>query len=634
MNAAELVDLSALEQIRPAALDPATWLGNLEALRESQPDVAARVERAVLPAAWIPAAGLDGFLTWRVEERAAAPAWLSGSASPQVRAAGLLATYHGGEGNVALPTVASGAEAALLLARLPAHRAVLVFESDEAQLRAVLQTQQFGDAIRAGRLYFVDRTSDGRALEALLAAHVGLLPPAQLVGAGLVPPPLLNALSAMLESVALSVTSARNDLLRNRSTNCGPQQNGPQRNGPQQSGPQPPSAAFPDRPSHDPTAALATESQTPRLAIISSSPDPDAAMAARAMARAAGELGWGATACCADAPRRVGALATARELDDFSPAIHLFLNDAAIADALVPARKSFVFLADANRIPQSFRSDCTYLLASPEIARRARQIAPPGARLREWYWAVEESPPSPADRARESAASVWIVADLPADDAAGIDQPTHQQLWRAAAQAAARGAGRGELRSAALLAEAQRVCRLELADAVLRERMLGAIAERVIPAALLRASAERLRAGRVVGVVGAGWEPWLAAATRRTVGDQGVCRPALIADSWRTAPWRDTPACFVFLDGGDPLHPALLTAALHGRVVILCESASRLNDRLGGVLCAPEHVAAVTSPENLPESLLASASIVAPARKHLLANHTWPRRLSRIISEI
>jgi hypothetical protein len=103
-----------------------TYRRNFEALRAVDPERAAAVEAAAVPADLQSAVGRDGSATYRCSNSEGASPWFGGSSMPRVSAAALVERTAGQAGNVLMPLPATGAEVAALLASRAAYEALFV----------------------------------------------------------------------------------------------------------------------------------------------------------------------------------------------------------------------------------------------------------------------------------------------------------------------------------------------------------------------------------------------------------------------------------------------------------------------------------------------------------------------------
>jgi hypothetical protein len=148
-------DLRQLDAAAPFSPDPAVLQHNLTALQSAAPELAKTLQSATPPPDWDAVVALDGTPTYRCRAADGAVTWHTASAVPGERARASFRELNVPDRNLALPTIATGAELLELLERTPPTVAVFVFEPDPAALVAILRLLDFSDAVKAGRCVFV-----------------------------------------------------------------------------------------------------------------------------------------------------------------------------------------------------------------------------------------------------------------------------------------------------------------------------------------------------------------------------------------------------------------------------------------------------------------------------------------------
>lgn len=602
-SSTQVASLALADDAPPAALDPDVWARNLAAIGVEDSRLATELQNVNLPETWRPVLALDGFATWRLELPEQPPVWLGQTAAPLTRAGGLLARAEFAPRNYALPTAATGAELHILLQRLPVLLAVYVFEADIRALAAVLRLHDVSQAVTRGRCIFV---APGRELEAVdhtLATHPGLMPPAEILLPDLVSPARQAELRRIGEELHRRCERQRTDEMKR----C--------------------QAAL--------TTLPAAPSATPRLAILSLTGSPTADAAAESIRHAAAALGWTAAALTVTEPRHMHPLIHVRHLAEFRPDLLLCVNHGPTRLPVAVRATTCVWVHDETALPTSDEAHpARYLAATPRVvaALESAGVAPPA--ILPWYWACEAD--SVAD---ESGAGddVLLVADLPdtRPESCGIAAPTHRQLWERARQLVVRGWQTPRiLRPDLLLTQAQRETGVELEDAVLRDTVLQLV-ERVLIGAVVAEQVARAileDAGRLL-VLGRGWD---------RAGLAGILCVGSHLGDWPAGAARPRPRACLFAGHRDPLHPALVRIAARGWPLALHRpGGASLTGALGGVLRPDEHFEPFTDVGELRRALKlmrgtspAAQTRAARARQHVVANHSFARRLETLLQAL
>jgi hypothetical protein len=535
MSAVE-VQLNRLDEGREFLPDPVVWSDNLAAIEHGTPQLAHALRDAPLPPHWRPARGLCGAPTYRIEPPGAPAAWLSGTAVPSVRAEAFLNAAPTDQ-NLALPTIAAGAELSLLLARLAPWHAVFVMEPDLAQLAAVLRIVPLAAAIAGRRCLISPPGAEQPYLLALLGDAPGLLPPRRILKLPGATAERVEALRQVCEAVAAQVSQERAARMTALAARRRPARGG-----------------------------------EVRLAVLATRDDARAHGAARRLAQAASSLAWAVEPCVADTPVAVDPLAHAEALARFEPSVVLIVNGHDDAWSAMGASASGAAEDGARRAawwlsprPEEWRApgvrDTLHLAATPRVLAGMRAAGLSDHDLLAWYWAAgDEAAPSP-DQPFD-AARVVLVADSPDDAPAarGIDQPTHKQLWAAIRELAADAWREGRPWTPLQLmtqAEARSGVRIEAAP---RGNWLRLVESVAIPAAR---AAGALRVAHAEGcrvvACGTGWKakPGVSVASERD-----LYRPDAAA-----------PLAIVFMPACDPLHPLLPEAAARAWPVAMLRTA-------------------------------------------------------------
>ncbi|MEW6252339.1 MAG: hypothetical protein AB1716_16995 [Planctomycetota bacterium] len=629
--------ISLAEHDRPRAVQlvAAVWQRNLDALAHEQPEFSNELRGLAVPSAWRPVLGLDGAPTYRLEPVGQAPVWLGGTAAPRTRASGLLACFDPAGKNPALAGCWAGAEAELLLARLPGHYVVFVFEVDAHVLAAVLRIRDFSAAIRAGRCIFIPPGREAAGLAALLARYPGLLPPGDIVLPDLVPAERVETLRTVCTqamSDALTARQARLDALqRSRAVDVGTAKF---------------NFAVPlnfaaSRPQDHTQAA-------PRLAVLALGPAPGEHELAGMVAGAACQLGWPA-AVSTLGPRDAHPLVHAERLAALGPSLTLCIGHARNPLPLwLPGVVCAWVLDEATAQNAALTTDVLYLAASPLVAGVLRERVPAGGEVMDWFWAVPDGsgdgisgPDARGPPALEIGESVVLVADLPdtRPGAWGVTHSTHRLLWERLRTILAREWERSKVPAAeGLLLRAERETGLELRDAELRAGLLRLVEHVLLPATYAEQVARALvRLAGGVAVAGRGWELLNLAGLRPCGADLRPCGAELRAPPPAAERGHIRQVC-VLAGRRDPLCPGLLAFGAGGWPLIIHDPGHRtLVGGLGGVLEAGRHYESFADTAQLQARLRLVREAAEPARRravrtqeHLRERHTYARRLCEL----
>ncbi|MBL8880835.1 MAG: hypothetical protein JNG88_17110, partial [Phycisphaerales bacterium] len=519
--------LDALDNPHPLTIDPAMFDRNLAAIMIDQPALADLLRSASLPSAWRPVFALDEWPTWRCESPGEPASWLCDSAVPRTRADALLSIYQPGELNATLPTIACGAELALLLERLPHHKAVFVFERDEAELAAVLRVVDFSAAIIAGRCILLHSDQFDAALADYLDRWPALLPPGNIMLIPGIAEEHVQSLRVIVERFAGERLAAR-------------------------------SREFDQ---------IVTARRAPaadaglRFGIFCGAPQRGAEPVSAAIGHAARQIGVNASEFVIHGPRDVHPLAAARWAEAFQPTIVLCVGHR--AELLPPNVKGATYewlwskasnlQIDSGRATQTLfsrRSDAAELQQEDFRSRFLPVCA--DDRLRAF---------ASANAARLSLNAICIVADRPLDDDETLArmQPTHQLLWKHMRQGVRAAWDSGQATSGtSLLAAAEKSTGITIGDDAMRPLFIDAIERVLLTGAICGdaiALANELRL--TVMSIGGGWcdvEGVTALGDDIVTAREEICR---IVDA-------NVGAWFVFASGADAWPTALPNAMIAG----------------------------------------------------------------------
>lgn len=542
--AAETLELSTLDALRPITPDPTLLPRNLAALSAVAPDLAQRLSCTAPPEGWRPARALDGFVSYRCERAGAAPAWAAGTALPLDRAEALLRDYHCGELNATLPGIAAGAELVRLLETLPATNAVFVFEPDLRQLAAVLTLADFSAALRSLRCVLVPPDDPEAFLERLLLRFPGLLPPGNILRLPECDTAHLATVRDLCTRIATRFAGerqARLEVLR--------------------ATPQAESAA----------------GGRERLAVLVFAAEPMELAFAEHCVSAATELGWESELTVRSGPTWAQPLGLAERCAAFRPTRVLVVNPCGPLTPLPwPSATGLWHFHASATPPVAEHLNVCHLAASPEIAARLRAAGVAPEQVMELHWPALSSAAEsaiPANPLAGSELGVLVCGDFgdPRDSANGVEQPTHKLAWHHLGTAIGRAWDRGAgLDADHLLAGVERETGLRIEHAATRRHLLDRAADALIPAIVGERMIQTLRKhGFRTCALGKGWDLCTPQPADTIPGS--IFTPAGRARIRAIAPLAAlAPA------GSDPFSPELPTLAAIGVPVLAHKSSAAL----------------------------------------------------------
>ncbi|NOT01605.1 MAG: glycosyltransferase family 1 protein [Phycisphaerales bacterium] len=534
----------------PHSFDPRTLSANLDALRESNPDLARRMADLTVPSNVEPTIARDGSPTCRRGDAAGRPVFLGRTTMPRIRAVALVEVFAPDGHNVLLPAIGAGYEANELLRRTADHCAVFVHEPDLLDFRLALSLIDLSGWLRRRRL--IPLTSDDLATElgAFLDAHPGFEFPHRV----LIPPHLdrrrIDPLRADLQQLAARVNHAQADRVRRHA------------------------AAL---------AILAAEPRTDHpVVLLSVDPRPGTINAARAIAAAAERIGWHTMTCLPDQPDRCHAAARIQALVEHTAGAALLINCG--WGPLLPHIPPILpvatwLLPDARLLPgvtDGFSPRHLVFAATPDTAQQAVACGANPARVRPLDIAIDERTFRPADTASAPQFDVACFADLhslePAD--CGLSLESHLRLWQSVIAAAARQPWAAP---ESVLSDAERLAGVALSEDHLRQQFDILLRRRVFPTLRARGIVEHLAAlGFDIRVFGNGWHQSRVPAERTFTKPSDAAERNAVYNSAQivVCPSNDPPAgqvgmeaaaagaCVVRYAGGDdePARPQLLDA--------------------------------------------------------------------------
>ncbi len=602
------VQLSRLDEYRPAALDPQIWSRNLAALSIEQPVLADELRSVELPQTWRPALALDDAVTFRLEVAGQPPEWLASTAAPRTRAEAMLSGFDAAGRNLALPSVGAGTELRYLLQHLPALVAVFAFESDLGRLAAALRIVDVSKDISGGRCVFIRPQHEKKDLTDVLVRYPGLAAPAHLLLPDLHPPARIEQLRALCEEVGRDIGERRVKLLCDLSAKA-------------RSAPEPASE--------------------PRLAVLALTADRSTHVLAGSLERAARQLGWPVLVRTTADARNVHPLPHCCALVEFGPTLTVCVNHPRSLLPLIPDGRVCCWLHDERSVPAAMPDEDTlYLAATPRVAEALRRAGARPDAVVDWFWGCDIGTATgpgadaarPEDRGSQPA---LLFGDLPDDRPTtyGVTQPTHRRLWQHLRSAAARvwESPKG-LETDRLLTRAERESGVQITDRALRADLLRIIEGALLPGVALEQIAQTVAAAAALHVIGRGWQ-------RLALGN---CQ--ILASDLLELPDCGSglhPQAAIFAGPGGPLGPALLHAAASGwPLLVHCPGGRPLGPALGDVLRPTQHFEPFTTLGELRRALQAVRDAcsavrqrVERVRRHVREHHSYTHRLE-VLTEV
>lgn len=522
--------LANFDDAPPLTIDPAVFDRNLAAISAEQPALAAQLRAEPLPITWRPVLALDDWPTWRCEGPGRAAEWLCDTAVPRTRADALLSIYQPGDLNATLPGIACGAELALLLERLPAHKGIYVFERDPAALSAVLRVVDVSADISSGRCVILHSDDLAEPLAAHLQRWSAMLPPGNIMLIPGVGDEHIAALRAIVERFATerlaNQTRELDQLLAARV---------------------------------EPVSAEAR-----RIGIFCGAPQRGAINIAEAISHAAATAGWNTSTFLVRGPRDVHPLAAARWAAAFRPSATLCIGHRA---ALLPKNISgekfeWLWMADENKPTESAVYHRTFA-ASEIVAERIANSCPSATGTQPLFFAADErlADYSGINQKSTHFDGLCLIGDRPLDDDEHLAkmQPTHQLLWRHLRDAV-RSAWRDArpLDGETLLSAAERLTGVRIGESSVRPLFIDAVDRVLIPNVIvetaIRAARER---GLRVWAIGGGWQ---AVEFVDYLGDDVITAQNEI----RMLCSRPAGVLAIFPYSNEPWPPALLNVMIAG----------------------------------------------------------------------
>lgn len=614
----DFLNLAELDCTPRADLLPSIWMDNLEALSADQPDFASRLQELTLPDFWRPVAGLDGFPTWRIEPEGQPPSWLAGTAAPLARAEGLLRLDLLKDKNPALPTIAVGAELKLLLDRLDNRQAVYVFERAFKTLVPVLRLVDFSADIRAGRCIFVPPFNEEVILSELLSKYPGLLPPGILISLPNQPDERLTELCDLCERVSHRTSEVRHQRMKSLAI-CEP----------------------------EPLSV----NKKPNFAVLAFGADQRSYKLAANLADSASAIGWRACSRIAAGPREIHSIIHHEELSRFTPNLVIAVGH---SPGSFPIGETCILCQWHVKLHE-IASNCSsdnyhHLAASPDMMEELRRFGVPKSRIHKFFWALPQlpaTPTSPGVNFGESGNSkcVALIGDIFDTSAAacGIEQPTHQQLWKQIDETAHERCFTSDiLYPESLLRKGEIASGVKISDASLRERFLRIVKHVLIPTVVLQTISQRLTdEGYEVHAVGKGWRRCSDKQIKHLADDIGQIGSQAPARQAIAPPVR-LPGIAIFANPIDALQRAMFDAIAMGSALLIFNPAPRaLTEKIGGILSPRAHYQPFAQFRELKEAINRLREEPDQRRRqaertleHVSTHHTYGQRLENLLHEL
>lgn len=462
---------------------------NLAVLRSTQAEIAALVERVVIPDSVTSEMGRDGSSTFVLTDENGRREWLGRSSMPTISAEALYGECSYDGSNVCLPGIMTGVELLVLAERLPVQCAIFVVEPDSLRLHLAMQLYDYSPLIAAGRAVFLDASDLDASLRRFFTDHPGYEIPRTLFTGALRAPAKIAELQRRFESAGEGATQAQAEAL----VTCAERIR---------------RRSFADVPA------------APRTALVSVDQRLDALEQGRRLARGLSTLGAPHAVCLADAAERCHAVAGLRAIDSIQADVVLCVNVGAERwRGLLPQDLPIgAIMLGVEAVPKAVIGALSprdlVFAASREVEQAAIENGLPPERCRRFDPAVddvclpqlEEHPSNSASREFEAT----IVADVPDDRAEpnGVTLSSHVALWNSLVALAGRTVDRTNLCSPAeLLRRAERESGVAIDGEDLRRFFEDAARRRIVPAACARAARASLAGDRLrVALCGASWD--------------------------------------------------------------------------------------------------------------------------------
>lgn len=584
---------------------------NLRTLRVRQPDAAQTLDFTPLPPNINFTTGRDGSPTCLLPADGDRRRWFGGSSMPSVSAEAAFSTYQSDGRNVALPGILTGQAPLVLLKRLPQHTAIFVVEPTTSQLKIALHLRDYSVEIEKGRLVFLLGQGEEFVLgvRRFFEQHPGYEIPVHLLTVIQQSTSAVAGLQRQLEEAgqaAMDVHARRvEDQVRRLIQAVIPRE-------------------------------IPAE---PRLAILSVDPNEETQQHVERTRRALLDLGWHHDICIPNAPQRCHVSQRLQTVLDINADFILLVNsNAGAMRSFLPPHCAIANWYTPNAHVQPNQEDAlfereAFFASSAQNVDALVRAGVPADRIHECPPAADHTvfrPATPGSHERSHNA-IDVLLDIPDDrpESWRVDLASHVALWNAIRHTVQQSADRYRIDVAdTFLEDAQRISGTTLKDPKIRDHFLTLTKSCIAPAALARATIERIRrAGLSISIWGGHWSP--TANRPASLGQDDYHGPIPTGDSLRDVIRR---ARWILIPN---LSPALVSTALDALVSgtrIACRHCDTPFDRLyPGLSDATRHFNFYETADQLLKTILDDVgNTAAQTQAEILEKHTIAQRLITI----
>ena len=146
---------------------------NLEALAARDKELAQTIATVEIPAEVEMAAARDGSVSFRIRQADGRRRWLGNSSVPVIAAQAHLGRIKPGQANLVMCGLGCGMEAQMLLEKMPPYQALLVVEAEWLNLNLVFRLRDLTEFLANGRLVLLCGDEPGQLLEDFYRRHSG-----------------------------------------------------------------------------------------------------------------------------------------------------------------------------------------------------------------------------------------------------------------------------------------------------------------------------------------------------------------------------------------------------------------------------------------------------------------------------
>ncbi|HUW82427.1 MAG TPA: glycosyltransferase [Phycisphaerae bacterium] len=502
-----------------------TFARNIDALRQVDPHLSATLTELPLPDHVKLATGRDGAATYRLQGPDGAEQWFGRTSMPTVSARGILASFDPGDANVALPGIGSGQELRLLARWLGPHQAIFVLEADPVQLKLALRLHDLTGPLVNRRVVLICGDDAESKLIEFCHRHEGFHPPSRMLGWPWQEPAVQQHFSDMLSRAGKAITPARNEalvVLRKKAADC---------------------------------RGRCPLPESPRLAVLSVTPNWRVSRLGEDLLAAAEQLAWPCTAVLMNTPMVANMLPHIRAVTEPVPDLAVLLGHTRRNLPVMPdGVPAITWLAPGaapdGKMIESLGPDDGCVVMTSLTRRRLidgglsddRILAlPPAANLGRFG----DAPPEPGQFEATDCDVAMIAEAANVDpEACGLKLTTHQALWRALDELIRHNVDRyHDALLEELFKQAERRSSVKLSDQQVRSRLMEMAGAALAPTLLRLVMIQALReAGVRVGLWGAGWG-WCKQL-------EDVYHGSVVSDAHRLAIYRAAGLALVIEPGG------------------------------------------------------------------------------------